>query len=316
MHPRLRVLFALNQLAGVGPKTLGKVAAVTGIENASELELSQLDPRIRKACEISGAWKKALEDADSQIEIAQRDKVRIVSVEEQDFPPLLRKTVDRPYFIFVKGKPLASFHRSIAIIGTREPTPHGVITAERIATYFAKNEWVIVSGLALGCDAVAHSAALDCAVSTVAVLAHGLQTIAPKQHAALAERILSNGGSLVTEYGFGIEPRASQFVRRDRIQAGLCGGVVMIQSDVEGGSLHASRAAIEYGRVLGVPVATRRDVLAKESKIGANTVLTEGTTEQKAALLRCEVQDLARLRILHSREDLLPLERDLAAQHT
>jgi DNA processing protein len=91
------------------------------------------------------------------------------------------------------------------------------------------------------------------------VLAHGLQTVAPRQHQSLADDILAGGGALLSEFPFGRPPLPPQFVKRDRTQAGLAQGVVMIQSDVRGGSLHAARAALVYQRWLAVPYPTGKD---------------------------------------------------------
>jgi DNA processing protein len=189
------------------------------------------------------------------------------------------------------------------VIGTREPTEHGKTIAERVTGYFVSEGWSVVSGLALGCDAIAHQAALDARGHTVAVLAHGLHTIAPSRHKKLAERILDTGGALVTEYSFGQEPLPQQFVKRDRIQAGLVQGVVMIQSDVVGGSLFASRAALDYQRWLAVPYPTPQDISKEEPKIQGNLLLVNWSPEEKTDVLKCQPSDLRRLIILRSKSD-------------
>lgn len=134
-------------------------------------------------------------------------------------------------------------------------------------------------------------------------MAHGLQTIAPARHKNLAQRILNSGGTLITEYRFGQEPLPTNFVKRDRIQAGLAQGVVMIQSDTSGGSLHASRASVEYGRWLAVPYPTEMDIQRNEPKVQANLLLADGSSQDKVDLLKCQQADLRRLIILRSRDD-------------
>jgi len=128
-----------------------------------------------------------------------------------------------------------------------------------------------------------------------------------------AAEILEKGGALVTEYPYGTDAAQHQFVQRDRIQAGLSRGVVMIQSDLEGGSLHASRAALRYGRVLAVPRPTQADVDAAQPKITANLVLTDGAPEERMQLLQCHAAALNQLKIISSRDDYQTLERELGA---
>jgi DNA processing protein len=124
--------------------------------------------------------------------------------------------------------------------------------------------------------------------------------IAPRQHAALAERCLAGGGALISEYHCGVGV-STQFVRRDRTQAGRSQGVLMVQSDLRGGSLHASRVAAEDGRPLAVPRPTPRDVGTNESQVQANLVL-RGSPKEAAALLRCREDALGRLMALNTTE--------------
>src|SRR5690606_3807633 len=157
-------------------------------------------------------------------------------------------------------------------------------------------------GLALGCDAIAHGAALDAGGHTVAVLAHGLQTIAPSTHRRLAEDILNKGGALVSQYPFGRGVIPQQFAQRDKTQAGMAQGVVLIQSDVQGGSLHASPAAIESGRWLAVPYPTESDRSAGAAKIKANLVLADGPPAARMELLRVKSESaLGRVLVLRGK---------------
>jgi DNA processing protein len=134
-------------------------------------------------------------------------------------------------------------------------------------------------------------------------MAHGLHTVAPARHRKLAEDILAQGGALVSEYRFGQAARPEQFVKRDRTQAGMAQGVVMVQSDLKGGSLHASRAALNYQRWLAVPYPTERDRANREPKVQANLVIADGTVEQREELLRCAASDLERTIIVRGKGD-------------
>jgi DNA processing protein len=300
---KTRVLLAASMLKGVGPASLRKISGVRDFEGLSRKELSLHLPRSTAASINPEAWGQADREAERQINLATSAGTRIISSVDVGYPKLLADTRDDPQILFIKGSLANSPERSVAIIGTREPTDHGKIIAQRLAGFFVGEGWSVVSGLAIGCDAIAHEATLDAGGHTVAVLAHGLQTVAPARHRELAQRILDSGGALVTEYHFGQEPLPTNFVKRDRTQAGLAQGVVMVQTDVTGGSLHASRASIEYGRWLAVPYPTEQDIGRKESKVQGNLLLADGTVSEKTSLLRCDERGLGKLIILRSRND-------------
>lgn len=300
-------LLSCSALRGIGPAALKKISSVPGFVTANPLHLAEHVPALKKVLAVPGAWEGACEVAHAQIRAAEADGARIISGLDLDYPSLLLQTSDDPFLLFVKGKLAPTPEKAVAIIGTREPTAHGVLIAERIAGFFASNEWSIVSGLAIGCDAIAHKTALERGAHTVAVLAHGLQTIAPSRHKDLAQQILDAGGALVTEYRYGQGIQKQQYVKRDRIQAGMARGVVMIQSDLVGGSLHASRASVEYGRWLAVPVPTERDKENGEPKVQANLRLANGDDRARAELLRCPPSALRRIFVIRSKEDYAQL---------
>lgn len=300
-------LLAFSALRGIGPAALKKIASIPRFASTDLRELAEQVPALKKALAIPDAWEGADKVAQEQLREAEADGARIISGVDPDYPRLLLETSDDPFLLFVKGKLAADPEKSVAVIGTREPTTHGERIAGRIAGFFAGHGWSIVSGLAIGCDAIAHKAALELNAHTVAVLAHGLHTIAPTRHKALAQEILDAGGALVTEYRYGQGIQKQQYVKRDRIQAGLAQGVVMVQSDLVGGSLYASRASIEYGRWLAVPAATDRDQENGESKVQANLLLASDQEKARADLLRCPPSALRRVFILRSKEDYAQL---------
>lgn len=296
-------LLALSMLKGVGPAALRKISAFPDFETLAIEDLSQLIPSLSKPLLETGAWDRARADSNTQVEEAKRLEARVLSPLDIDYPTLLAATKDDPFLIFVRGRLAPNSTKSVAIIGTREPTEHGTLIAQRISSFFAAEQWSIVSGLAIGCDGLAHQAALDANGHTVAVMAHGLHTVAPARHRKLANDILAAGGALVSEYRFGQAAQPQQFVKRDRTQAGMAQGVVMVQSDLKGGSLHASRAALDYQRWLAVPYPTARDRKNHEPKIQANLMISDGQPEQKQDLLRCRNDNLNQIIVLHSKDD-------------
>lgn len=296
-------ILALSMLSGVGPVALRKASRVFGFEDKTVDQLGTEVPAIARAIAPVGAWSKALEQAEKQAELAEQSGARILCPMDSEYPQLLALTKDDPFLLWVRGE-LAPFpDKSVAIIGTREPTHHGEVITKRITQFFVEQRWSVVSGLALGCDAIAHRTTIEAGGHTVAVLAHGLQTVAPKKHIRLAEEIVKNGGALVSQYPMGREAIPQQFVQRDRTQAGMSQGVVMIQSDLQGGSLHASRSAIDYGRWLAVPYPTEADRTSGAQKAKANLLLAEGTLQDRMKLLNQKEGNLEKLFILRSKDD-------------
>lgn len=302
-------------LKGVGPAALRRVleAARSGIR--LDIAASYIPP-VAKALQVKGAWEAAQDRAQQQLEQAAKHESRILSPVDAEYPRLLRASKDDPFFLYVKGQLRSTVDAPpIAVIGTREPTRHGALICERITHYLVGQRASVVSGLAMGCDSIAHRACLSAGGHTIAVLAHGLQTIAPPQHLQLAEEIVAGGGALVTEYPFGTDVRPQQFVRRDHTQAGLALGVVMIQSGLDGGSLHASRAALTYGRWLAAPYPTDADAAASEANVQANILLGSEDHAARCALLRCELAALERVYLLRGREDYRVFDSLLVGSH-
>ncbi len=290
-------------LPGVGPATLRAASLVFGFHTKTVAQIAAEVPRLHSAL-LGGVWANALDKAGEQAELAYRDGCQIFSPLDAEYPRLLAATKDDPFLVWVRGKLSPTPGKSVAIIGTREPTDHGRVITQRITRYFVEQGWSVVSGLALGCDGIAHQEAVNAGGHTVAVLAHGLQSISPAKNRKLAEDILSAGGALLSQYPIGREAIPQQFVQRDKTQAGMAQGVVMVQSDLEGGSLHASRAALSYGRWLAVPYPTEQDRATKEPKIQANLLLADGDSEKQMELLRLkDVSGLDRVLILRSKED-------------
>lgn len=298
-----RKLLAIGNLKGIGPATLSQIYQSPDFLGASIESLSANSPKLQKALSEPSAWTAAQDKAAADLDQAARHGARILSATDVDYPGGLRDAKHSPFFLYVKGYVPADQSRSIAIIGTRDPTAHGEVTCERLTEVFVHHGWDIVSGLALGIDAVAHDSTIRAGGRTIAVLAHGLHTIAPRQHQRLAEQILASGGGLVSEFPFGMEPAVHQFIKRDRTQAGLSMAVAMVQSATDGGSLHAARAALQLGRHLIVPVPTAHDRQVNEPSISANMLLSGSVEKGKTELLKCTPEDLARLYVLRSRDD-------------
>ena len=172
--------------------------------------------------------------------------------DSNDFPDTLRQLDKPPTSINVLGTlPKDSL---VAVVGSRRPTAYGERITYQITSELAKAGAVIVSGLAIGVDSIAHRAALDAGGKTVAVLAQGLDRIYPAQHRGLAKEILAKGGALVSEYDVGTESYPGNFVARNRIIAALSMAVIVTEAAAKSGSLITARDAADIGRiVMAVP---------------------------------------------------------------
>jgi DNA processing protein len=293
-----RDILAFSAARGVGPSTIFKIVA----DYELRPDVVELPPRLELAFADKVARTAAYAFADEQIKRASETDVTIVTRLDGKYPQILRRFPEAPAILYVKGDVASLSTPTIGVIGTREPTPHGDITTRRITEFLCLNGLTIVSGLALGCDAVAHEECIRVGGKGIAVLAHGLQTIAPKRNAPLAEALMKTGGAIVSEFALGVEPQPRLFVQRDKTQALLSRGVVMVQSDLKGGSLHASRAAIKYSKPLIIPYPTSRDRSNKEPKIQANMLIADASAREKCDLLQCKEADLDNVMILRGRE--------------
>lgn len=305
-----RILLA-SKVKGVGRRTLFELVRDRLF---FELDLSDLHDNFPELAALKPSTKSnddALRSTEQDINEASRRNHSILSFLDQKYPRLLTSVPDRPALLFVAGSPDLLSDKSVAIVGTREPTAHGLETCRRITSHFSANGWQIISGLAKGIDAAAHCAAVECSASTVAVLAHGLEKIYPSENREIAAAIVDHGGLLVSEYPYFAKTFAPMFVERDRIQAGMARAVIMIQSDEQGGSWHASRAALKYGRKLLVPNPTERDLKMGEPKIRGNMKIMNSSKDELARFLKCSSEDTDKVNVIYGREDYEVIAADL-----
>lgn len=169
------------------------------------------------------------------------------------YPDILRQIPSPPSSLFVLGE-LPKAGSLVAIVGSRRPTAYGEEVTYQLARELARAGAIIVSGLAIGVDGIAHKAAIEAGGRTIAVLAHGLDRIYPARHRDLAKDILATGGALVSEYPEGTIPFPDHFAARNRIIAGLSSAVIVTEAAAKSGSLLTANFALNQGRtVMAVP---------------------------------------------------------------
>ena len=197
----------------------------------------------KKDFSISSAeWFAKKDKFLEKLDKSQEQKISAIPFTSNDYPKALMELNDFPLVIFVKGRSESlNFQNTLAIVGTRNPTKYTYDNAPEICNIFASRSQSVISGLAIGCDTIAHKAAIKMGIPTVAVLPNGLDEIYPKENANLASEIIDYGGCLVSEYLIGIKPSRYQFVARDRIQAGLSKAGLLLESSSKGGSMHCIR---------------------------------------------------------------------------
>ncbi len=184
---------------------------------------------------------------DTEMARIERLGIRVVTLEEDGYPALLREIPAPPPVLYVKGALVAGDRIAVAMVGTRKMTAYGRDVAFQIATDLAAAGVTIVSGLARGIDAIAHEAAVRAEGRTVAVMGSGVNVIYPPEHRTLAGRI-EGAGALISDYPPDRKPDAQNFPARNRIVAGLTLGTIVVEAPERSGTLITSDFAADYGR--------------------------------------------------------------------
>lgn len=247
MTGRTETLLTLSALNGVGPRKL--------VSYHQELySLGDYSPSLDLFEGYLGidkyALSKASEVAHTIQENCKRSMIDVIGFCDPEYPKLLLGITDFPPFLYVRGNSGALRGPCIAIVGTRNATSAGLRLANLLAQETCRQNAAVVSGLALGIDTSAHIGALIEKGVTIAVLAHGLDTIQPRSNAELGERILLNGGALVSEHAPGVPPYRLNFVKRNRIQSGISIASIVVESGEVGGAMHQAQFTINQRRKL------------------------------------------------------------------
>lgn len=177
-----------------------------------------------------------------------KKKMALVLREDAQYPPLLRQIAHPPHLLYVYGETDLTDRFPVAVVGTRRASAYGLTHTREIAAELAQTGVCVVSGLALGIDAAAHTGALDGGGRTVAVLGSALDKPYPQENEPLMRRILESGGSVVSEYAPGTPPSRYSFLQRNRIIAGMCLGTLVTEGPRRSGALNTATRTLENGR--------------------------------------------------------------------
>jgi len=281
MTVNVRNLLIFSHIPGVGPTrlralityfkdpslvmeaTAKELAAVEGIERKTALSIVSF-------CK-NGVPARVQRQVDEQLSRLNRVGGRAVTVWDKEYPENLKKIYDPPPVIFLRGTLSEHDKFSIAIVGTRTPSPYGTQMAERFSADLSKLGIPIVSGLARGIDTCAHNAALKSRGRTIAVMGSGIDIIYPPENRQLVEHILGDG-AVMSEFEMGTKPDAQNFPRRNRIVSGIALATLIVETGVDGGAMITASTALDQNReIFAIPSA----VSGKRSS-GTNLLIKEG----------------------------------------
>jgi DNA processing protein len=264
---------ALTRVVGIGParfqRLLGHFGSASAAWGARAVDLVAAGVDARTAQQLV-ALRKEVDPAAEEARLAALG-IAALTLEDAAYPTGLREIADAPPVLFVRGSLVTADEWAVAIVGTRRASSYGRQVAEALARTLAEAGVTVVSGLARGIDACAHRAALAAGGRTIAVLAHGLDTVYPPENRRLAEETAAQG-ALVSEFPLGTRPDAPNFPRRNRILAGLARATVVVEAGRSSGALITADRALEQGReVFAVP----GNIFSPTSQ-GTNALIKDG----------------------------------------
>jgi DNA processing protein len=256
----LLLKIALTHLPNVGAvlarNLVGFSGGVEAVFRQKKSELLKIPGiGIKTAEEI--IHKRSFKKAEQELVFIDKHNIKTLFYLDDEYPIRLKRIKDAPVILYFKGHADLNTERILAIVGTRKPTIYGVNQCERLVEYLANRGVLIISGLAYGIDIVSHRKAVEVGLPTVGVMGSGLDLIYPALHRKTAKEMIEQGG-LLTEFGNGTKPDRENFPMRNRIIAGLCDALIVIESDLKGGSMITAEMANTY----------HKDVYALPGRIG------------------------------------------------
>ena len=229
-------------------KTVGSAQQIYEHRNEIGNVVKNASPRLMDALKD---WSEAMKRAEFELKFMQEHQIRALTPLDDDYPQRLCECADAPRVVYYRGNSDLNLSKVVSVVGTRQCTQYGKDLIHRFMTDLRQMcpQVLVVSGLAYGVDICAHREALDCGYDTVAVLAHGLDQIYPYRHRDTAVQMVSHGG-LLTEFMSNTSADKPNFVRRNRIVAGMADACVVVESAARGGGLITAEIAQSYDRAV------------------------------------------------------------------
>ena len=252
MQSHLYYQMALSMVPQIGPTHAKKLLELFEPDEVFKQPLHQLE-MIDGIGEIRARSIKEFNlqrEVELEFEFISKHGIKPIFITDKNYPKRLLHCADSPILLYYKGDAELNAQRMIAIVGTRLHTDYGKKFTDLLVKHLSNYCVSIVSGMAYGIDAVAHNASLKFGATTIGVLAHGLNEIYPPKHKNLATEMLKKSGGLLTEFQHTAKPDKFNFVKRNRIVAGMTDGTIVIESREKGGSLITAGLAESYNREL------------------------------------------------------------------
>lgn len=286
MNKDLLYQIAITQIPLVGSvnakNLISHCGGVEAVFHAKKKELLAV-PGIGQHIADNILNQDVLSIAEKELKFIEENNVQTLFYLDKNYPHRLKHYPDCPTLLFYKGNANLNHHRNVAIVGTRKPTERGKLICEQITKDLKKYNVHIISGLAYGIDATAHKTALDQQIPTIGAMGHGLSMIYPATHRNMAQQMTQQGG-LLTEYLSHQGPEREHFPMRNRIIAGLCDALIVVETAEKGGSIISAHIANHYNKdVFAVPGR-----LQDKSSVGCNRLIKT----HKAALIE-SAEDIA-----------------------
>ncbi len=252
MKEELFYRIALTMIPDLGPvrvkALIDHFGNASAVFRAGKKEIAAIETMGLICAKKIKEWND-FETVEKEIVFIDKYQVQVLFITDKQYPKRLLHCYDPPSLLYYHGNADLNQARIISIIGTRNHTGYGKQVTEDLVNGLQTQNVLIVSGLAFGIDAIAHKTALQYAIPTIGVLAHGLDILYPSQHRALAKDMLLQGG-LLTEFGMCTQPDKHNFPKRNRIVAGMSDATIVIETAVKGGSMITAELAHNYNRDL------------------------------------------------------------------
>ena len=248
----LKYKIGITLIKGVGnnlaKNLIAYIGSVEGVFREKQQNLAKI-PGIGEIISHEIASQHVLNRVEQELEFIRKNQIQTYYFTDRDYPYRLKECPDSPILIYSKGNCNLNDGKFIGIVGTRNATETGKENCKKLISDLSTYQpnTVIVSGLAYGVDVSAHKAALDSGLPTIGVIGHGLDRIYPALHRPIAVKMLENG-ALITEYLSQTNPDRQNFVQRNRIIAGLCDAIIVVESGIRGGALITAEIANDYNR--------------------------------------------------------------------
>ena len=273
MNGKLLYELALGLIPGIGDAHTKQLISYCGTaENVFKEKKGKLlkIPGIGEVLSEAILNQSVLKEAENELIKAEKNNTRILSYTSEEYPARLKNIFDSPSILYYKGAANLNADKVIGIVGTRNATEYGKEQVDQLIQGLKPHNPLIVSGLAYGIDIAAHKASLANYLPTVGVMGNGMDVMYPPSHRETANKMLVEGG-LLTENRFGTKPEAPNFPERNRIIAGMCDVLIVIEAGATGGALITAELANGYNReVFAVP-----GDLGKEYSEGCNNLIKD-----------------------------------------